>query len=130
MPFFACGISSVIHPRNPHVPTLHFNYRSPVTCHLPPVTFHFPPDTLIYSRYFEVQEAGDGGTPRYIHPSQSSFIAMRHPVIVSVTLLKVTPSSSRYTTLSPRWWFGGGCDLTPYYLDEQVWWCGGVVVVW
>ena len=27
MPFFACGISSVIHPRNPHVPTLHFNYR-------------------------------------------------------------------------------------------------------
>jgi len=25
--FFACGISSVIHPRNPHVPTVHFNYR-------------------------------------------------------------------------------------------------------
>ena len=56
MPFFACGISSVIHPRNPHVPTLHFNYR-----------------------YFEVQE------------------------------------SSGQT----RWWFGGGCDLTPYYLDEE-----------
>merc|ERR1719507_1727946 len=58
MPFFACGISSVIHPRNPHVPTLHFNYR-----------------------YFEVLEAGEGG--------------------------------------KPRWWFGGGCDLTPYYLDEE-----------
>ena len=27
MPFFACGISSVIHPRNPMVPTVHFNYR-------------------------------------------------------------------------------------------------------
>lgn len=25
--FFATGVSSVIHPRNPHVPTLHFNYR-------------------------------------------------------------------------------------------------------
>eukprot|EP00037_Helgoeca_nana_P017956 m.171238 g.171238 ORF g.171238 m.171238 type:complete len:413 (-) comp24225_c0_seq2:1357-2595(-) len=25
--FFASGISSVIHPRNPHVPTMHFNYR-------------------------------------------------------------------------------------------------------
>lgn len=27
VPFFACGVSSVIHPRNPHVPTIHFNYR-------------------------------------------------------------------------------------------------------
>jgi coproporphyrinogen III oxidase len=60
MPFFACGISSVIHPRNPHVPTLHFNYR-----------------------YFEVQEPGPGGQNQI------------------------------------RWWFGGGCDLTPYYLDEE-----------
>lgn len=25
--FFAAGISSVIHPRNPNVPTIHFNYR-------------------------------------------------------------------------------------------------------
>jgi len=25
--FFAAGISSVIHPRNPNVPTMHFNYR-------------------------------------------------------------------------------------------------------
>lgn len=56
MPFFACGISSVIHPRNPNVPTIHFNYR-----------------------YFEVEE----------NPGEI------------------------------RWWFGGGCDLTPYYLDEE-----------
>lgn len=27
LPFFAAGVSSVIHPRNPNVPTLHFNYR-------------------------------------------------------------------------------------------------------
>lgn len=27
LPFFAAGVSSVIHPRNPHVPTVHFNYR-------------------------------------------------------------------------------------------------------
>ncbi|MEO0740298.1 MAG: oxygen-dependent coproporphyrinogen oxidase [Bacteroidota bacterium] len=26
-PFFATGISSVMHPRNPHVPTVHFNFR-------------------------------------------------------------------------------------------------------
>jgi len=51
VPFFACGISSVMHPKNPHVPTIHFNYR-----------------------YFET----DGGV----------------------------------------WWFGGGSDITPAYLNE------------
>lgn len=56
LPFFAAGVSSVIHPRNPMVPTIHFNYR-----------------------YFEIQNA-DG---------------------------------------TKQWWFGGGTDLTPYYLDEQ-----------
>jgi len=55
--FFAAGISSVIHPRNPFVPTLHFNYR-----------------------YFEVQEE----------------------------------SGKKHS------WFGGGTDLTPYYLNEEV----------
>ena len=57
LPFFAAGISSVIHPRNPFVPTLHFNYR-----------------------YFEVQDE----------------------------------SGKKHS------WFGGGTDLTPYYLDEEV----------
>lgn len=52
VPFFACGISSVMHPRNPHAPTMHFNYR-----------------------YFET----DGGV----------------------------------------WWFGGGTDITPSYLDRE-----------
>lgn len=27
LPFFAAGVSCVIHPRNPYVPTIHFNYR-------------------------------------------------------------------------------------------------------
>ena len=27
LPFFAAGVSSVIHPKNPFVPTIHFNYR-------------------------------------------------------------------------------------------------------
>ncbi|KAH3728382.1 oxygen-dependent coproporphyrinogen-III oxidase-like [Dreissena polymorpha] len=55
LPFFATGISSVIHPRNPNVPTVHFNYR-----------------------YFEVTDE-EG---------------------------------------KKHWWFGGGTDLTPYYLDD------------
>ena len=56
LPFYALGISCVIHPVNPFIPTMHFNYR-----------------------YFEVND-GSG---------------------------KVV------------WWFGGGTDLTPYYLDED-----------
>lgn len=27
IPFFAAGISSVMHPKNPMAPTVHFNYR-------------------------------------------------------------------------------------------------------
>lgn len=27
VPFFAAGVSAVIHPRNPMIPTIHFNYR-------------------------------------------------------------------------------------------------------
>ncbi|MBC8123385.1 MAG: oxygen-dependent coproporphyrinogen oxidase [Gemmatimonadaceae bacterium] len=45
--YYVTGTSLVLHPRNPYVPTVHFNYR-----------------------YFEA---------------------------------------------GPVWWFGGGCDLTPYY---------------
>ncbi|XP_001380630.1 oxygen-dependent coproporphyrinogen-III oxidase, mitochondrial [Monodelphis domestica] len=56
LPFCAMGVSSVIHPKNPHVPTIHFNYR-----------------------YFEIEEA-DG---------------------------------------TRQWWFGGGCDLTPTYLNKE-----------
>ena len=26
-PFFACGLSLVLHPVNPHAPTIHMNYR-------------------------------------------------------------------------------------------------------
>uniref|UniRef100_A0A7S1H6Y3 coproporphyrinogen oxidase n=1 Tax=Hemiselmis andersenii TaxID=464988 RepID=A0A7S1H6Y3_HEMAN len=50
--FFACGLSSVMHPSNPHCPTMHFNYR-----------------------YFETE----GG----------------------------------------QWWFGGGTDITPVYVDND-----------
>lgn len=55
--FFACGISLVLHPASPMVPTVHANFR-----------------------YFEVYD----------------------------TAGKVTGS-----------WFGGGADLTPYYLFEE-----------
>ncbi len=55
--FFACGISLVLHPENPFVPTVHANYR-------------------YFEMYNEAGERIDG-------------------------------------------WFGGGTDLTPYYLFEE-----------
>lgn len=55
--FFACGLSLVIHPKNPFVPTVHANWR-----------------------YFELYDAAG--------------------------IIKDS-------------WFGGGADLTPYYLFEE-----------
>lgn len=55
--FFACGISLVLHPVNPHVPTVHANFR-----------------------YFE------------LYDEQKNIIDS---------------------------WFGGGADLTPYYLNAE-----------
>lgn len=57
VPFFAAGISSVMHPHNPFCPTMHFNYR-----------------------YFETED---------------------------------------WNGIPGQWWFGGGTDITPSYLDEQ-----------
>jgi coproporphyrinogen III oxidase len=55
--WFACGLSLVLHPKNPYVPTVHANWR-----------------------YFELYDAG----------------------------------GSRMDS-----WFGGGSDLTPYYVFEE-----------
>lgn len=63
--FFACGLSLVIHPKNPMVPTVHANWR-----------------------YFET-----------------------YPLNVS----GATPPSG----VGGLSWFGGGQDLTPYYLFEE-----------
>src|SRR5690554_4432011 len=63
--FFACGLSLVIHPKNPMVPTVHANWR-----------------------YFEMYDKNNGSSPLGRSGGDSS-------------------------------WFGGGQDLTPYYLFEE-----------
>jgi coproporphyrinogen III oxidase len=73
LPFFAAGISAVIHPRNPMVPTMHFNYR-----------------------YFEV--VNPDGNAQY----HSTIRYLNKPIPGTL-----------------QWWFGGGTDLTPYYLNED-----------
>ena len=70
--FFACGLSLVIHPKSPMVPTVHANWR-----------------------YFEM------------YPSNASR----------------TSASTNAQSNQPKEiidsWFGGGLDLTPYYLFED-----------
>ena len=57
VPFFACGLSSVMHPWNPFCPTMHFNYR-----------------------YFETED---------------------------------------WNGIPGQWWFGGGTDITPSYVNNE-----------
>ncbi len=77
--FFACGLSLVIHPKNPFVPTVHANWR-----------------------YFEMYPS----TPLRMTPSTS--------------LTKSSPGASNEKSKKIiDQWFGGGQDLTPYYLFDE-----------
>ena len=69
--WFACGLSLVIHPYSPMVPTIHCNYRM-----------------------FEVYKNG-------------------------VSELPPSGASPDFSGGGGARWFGGGTDLTPYYLFEE-----------
>ena len=44
---------------------------------------------------------------------------MTSPLLDSGLVEGVTSPLLLYCYPIDRWWFGGGCDLTPYYLDEE-----------
>ncbi|GBP83102.1 Oxygen-dependent coproporphyrinogen-III oxidase, mitochondrial [Eumeta japonica] len=115
LPFFAAGVSAVIHPRNPMVPTIHFNYR-----------------------YFEVQDKDvPRGRPiiveweRDARHSAGSLVRLKVEELTivitcliflfNVESLNTGQDNNNTTTLhdGKQWWFGGGTDLTPYYLFEE-----------
>jgi coproporphyrinogen III oxidase len=85
----ALGVSLVIHPRNPYVPTSHANVR-------------------FFCAYDDVVAgvARAKGKGREAKGSDHSPIAHR-------------PSPLATSPGSPIWWFGGGFDLTPYYGFEE-----------
>jgi coproporphyrinogen III oxidase len=90
--FEAMGVSLVLHPRNPHCPTVHMNVRF----------FSARPDSRT--------EAESTSTPRFaaspLRRNGDERTPARHAQ---------APSQST----QPSWWFGGGMDLTPYYTTEQ-----------
>lgn len=93
LPFFAAGISIVIHPRNPNAPTIHMNYR-----------------------YFEISEVkletGPEGSAAILAEPGADADGEEKKPLVKVKKEEETPKVI-------AWWFGGGSDLTPSYFFEE-----------
>lgn len=96
-PWEALGVSLVIHPRNPYVPTSHANVR-----------------------FFIAHGAGPAhaaGAARSSAPSADS--RGEGPAAPTASPLLLDPSRADASSTAPIWWFGGGFDLTPYYGFEE-----------
>ena len=86
--FFACGLSLVLHPKNPMVPTVHANWRY----------FEMYPSTPLRA---------DTSTPLRAGTS-THFDSAQRPPLRADEKREIIDS-----------WFGGGQDLTPYYLFQE-----------
>ena len=120
VPFATVGVSSVMHPWNPHCPTMHFNYRCgvelPAACslRLPCGWSSFRPPCLL--RQLITQ-----------HPTRRQPSAAHHPPAHSTGALEWLPlpawrryfTAEEYQGIPAQWWFGGGTDITPNYVDEE-----------
>jgi coproporphyrinogen III oxidase len=87
----ALGVSLVIHPRNPHVPTSHANVR-----------------------FFCAHNLGSADVP----VGSENPAAPSTPAPAPNYQLPTTNYSGA-ASAAPVWWFGGGFDLTPYYGNED-----------
>jgi coproporphyrinogen III oxidase len=88
-PWVAMGVSLVIHPRNPRVPTSHANVR-----------------------FFSTLPAAPAPAPAPAPASQASCQSL-----IDNSPSAAAPQTA--ASYEPVWWFGGGFDLTPYYGYED-----------
>jgi coproporphyrinogen III oxidase len=100
-PWVAMGVSLVIHPRNPRVPTSHANVR-----------------------FFCTTEPASAPSPHTPEPQpKATGQSMLEKAPVLPTPQKIAgeapESSGSSSTAAPVWWFGGGFDLTPFYGYEE-----------
>jgi len=98
----ALGVSLVIHPRNPHVPTSHANVRF-FCAHNNPATTSTKP------------APGSADVP----VGSENPAAPPTPASDPLVTASLATGHSGAAPAAPVWWFGGGFDLTPYYGYED-----------
>lgn len=105
VPFFAAGISSVMHPRNPHCPTMHFNYRCVTPAGWVAVARSIRPACLPCSL-----AATLGPLSKNAHPDKRNLLHSCSCRYFQTEAFGDTPG---------QWWFGGGMDITPCYVVPE-----------
>jgi len=96
IPLWTASVSLVLHPVNPHVPTVHANYR-----------------------YFEIMlPATVNGQPVDTTALPANY-ASEAPASSEAAAVTSTESSASPPAMVRHWWFGGGSDLTPTYVVDS-----------
>ena len=104
----AMGVSLVLHPRNPYVPTVHMNIR------------------FFVAKAPTKTESADATSSQHLRAKQGGKDESAQTAHVDATVAQNNQQSRQAVEVAANavvaakadediWWFGGGMDLTPYY---------------